>query len=297
MNRKNAALCSIIKLCVSTFVMLSYGEAMALETAPGDYEPLPPNGNALLLYGQYAQSTDFYASGNKVSSNFRFQSEIGLLRYIHAFALAPNTVIEPQAILPFGHLAAGGDASFLGSNSGVGDLILGAPVKVVINQARDVLSLGPYVYFPTGTYNQDKSLNLGANRWQFLLQLAYIKHFAGNWAWDNIADVDFSTNNNQANSLGQSSSKRPRYEFQEYLRYNVTPTTTIGGGFGYVLGGRDSLAGQLQPDMQHELYTRVSLTQFVGKSWQIQGELGRDISASQGFKEDLRINLRLAKLF
>jgi hypothetical protein len=49
--------------------------------------------------------------------------------------------------------------------------------------------------------------------------------------------------------------------------------------------------------MQHELYTRISLTQFVGKSWQIQGELGRDISASQGFKEDLRINLRLAKLF
>jgi len=171
------------------------------------------------------------------------------------------------------------------------------PVKVVINQARDVLSLGPYVYFPTGTYNQNQSLNLGANRWQFLLQLAYIKHFAGNWAWDNIADVAFSTNNSQANSLGQSSSKRPRYEFQEYLRYNVTPTTTIGGGFGYVLGGRDSLAGQLQPDMQHELYTRLSLTQFVGKSWQIQGELGRDISASQGFKEDLRINLRLAKLF
>jgi hypothetical protein len=77
----------------------------------------------------------------------------------------------------------------------------------------------------------------------------------------------------------------------------VTPTTTVGGGFGYVLGGRDSLDGQLQPDMQHELYTRVSLTQFIGKSWQIQGEVGRDISVSQGFKEDLRINLRLAKLF
>jgi hypothetical protein len=196
----------MLKILASILVMLSYGKAMALETAPGDYEPLPPNTNALLLYGQYAQSTDFYTSGNKVSNNFQFHSEIGILRYIHAFALAPNAVIEPQAILPFGHLAAGGDASFLGSNSGVGDLTLGAPVKVVINQAHDVLSLGPYVYAPTGTYNQDKSLNLGANRWQFLLQLAYIKHFARDWAWDNIADVDFSTSNNQADSLGQSAS-------------------------------------------------------------------------------------------
>src|ERR1700692_3171833 len=111
MNSKNPALCSIMKFCMATLVMLSYGEAMALETAPGDYEPLPPNGNALLLYGQYAQSTDFHSSANKVSNNFRFHSEIGILRYIHAFALAPNAVIEPQAILPFGHLAAGGDAS------------------------------------------------------------------------------------------------------------------------------------------------------------------------------------------
>lgn len=288
---------SVAYLSAILLTLLINKESMALETAPGDYEPLPADANALLIYGQYVRSNDYYASGNKVSNDFQFHSEIGLLRYIHAFALGSNAVIEPQAILPFGLLAAGGNASFLGSNSGVGDLILGSPVKIGINQAKDVLALGPYIYLPTGTYDPDKSLNLGANRWKFLFQLAYIKHFTHDLAWDNVADVAFSTTNNQANSLGQSEGTRPRYEFQEYLRYNMTQTTTVGGGFGYVLGARDTLAGQLQPDMLHELYTRIEVTQFLGKTWQVQGELGRDISASQGFKESLRINLRLAKLF
>lgn len=117
--------------------------ANAGEVAPGDYEQYPVGATIGAIYYQHATTDSAYANGHKVSSDFRVTSDVGILRLLHVYALSDTVTIDPQFLLPFGHVSGAGDASALGSTRGVGDLILTAPVKWRFNEARDTLSIAP----------------------------------------------------------------------------------------------------------------------------------------------------------
>lgn len=280
-------------LCVTTFQ-----SAWALETAPGDYEPLPAGKTALLLYYEHAQGDSYYQSGHKVSDDFRLRSDIGILRIIHSVPLSDSTFFEPQAILPFGHLETGGDASVLGNATGVGDLIIGLPVKWRLQtQYNDVVAIGPYIYAPTGSYDSDDSLNLGENRWRLVLQGSYVHHFNDRWALDTVADVSWFSDNDDYTAAGATLEKKPGHEYQTYVRYQWSPATTLGIGGGYVDGGRTRVEGINQDDETRTTYARLTLSHFIAPDLQFLVEAGRDLSVEQGVKEEGRLNLRLLKLF
>ena len=283
---------------LSIALCLGAGAANALEISAGDYEPMPPDANALLLYFQHAQSSDFYQRGDKVSDNFKLKTDVSLLRYIHAFNLGNKVSLEPPLILPYGHLHASGDASALGQAGGVGDLILGAPLKWTLATAHnDIFSIAPFVYLPTGSYDRDDPLNLGENRWRLLLQAVYIHHFDERWALDSSADVSWFSHNDDFGPAGATQKQQARYEYQTYLSYKFSPQTRLAIGGGRIEGAKSSVAGANQDDRLGTTYLRLSLTQMLTPSVQLQAELGRDIEVEQGFKEQARINLRLAKLF
>lgn len=272
--------------------------AWALETAPGDYEPLPAGKSALLLYYQHAQSDRFYQGGHEVSDNFRLRTDVGLLRVMHSIPLGDGAFFEPQAILPFGHLKASGDASALGSTTGVGDLIIGLPVKWRLQTLHgDVVSFGPYIYAPTGSYDRDDALNLGENRWRLVLQGAYVHHFNDRWALDTVADVSWFSHNDDYTAAGATLQQKAREEYQAYVRYQWSPATTLGAGGGYVRGGRTEVQGLDQDDETRTSYARLTLTHFLAPDLQFQVQAGRDLSVDQGFKEQARLNLRILKLF
>ncbi|MCH5509811.1 phenol degradation protein meta [Pseudomonas syringae] len=286
-----SVLASSTMLCWSTVTH-------ALEITAGDYEPLPVGMNALLVYAQHAESSDFYSNGQKVSDDFRLKTDVSLLRYIHSFALSNNAVIEPQFILPYGHLKAGGEANALGQTTGAGDLILGAPVKWTLATAnKDVFSVAPYLYLPTGSYENDDTLNLGENRWRLLLQAAYIHHFNARWALDTAADVSWFSDNDDYGSGSDTLAQKTRYEYQAYLSYNVSPQTRFAVGGGHIDGGENRVGGVNQDDQLSTTYLRVSATHMLTPSIQVQAVLGRDVEVEEGFREKSRLNLRLAKLF
>lgn len=272
--------------------------SQALEITAADYEPLPPGMGALLLYFQHSESSDFYRNGNKVSDDFRLKTDVALLRYIQSVPLSPTASIEPQFILPYGRLKAGGDARALDQTTGTGDLILGAPIKWTLDTAnKDVFSLGPYLYLPTGSYDKNDALNLGENRWRLLLQAAYIHHFNAQWALDTAADVSWFSHNTDAGPTGATLKQKPRYEYQAYLRYNLSPQTHFAFGGGYIDGGKTRIDDVDQDDALGTRYVRFSATHFVTPTVQVQAVLGKDLEVEQGFKEKARLNLRLAKLF
>ncbi|MCV9878538.1 transporter [Brenneria izbisi] len=272
--------------------------ASALEITPGDYEPLPAQTTMLLLYYQHAERTDFYLSGKKLSDNYRLNSDIGMLRVIHAIGLNDNISISPQVILPFGRMAASGEAQALGKTSGIGDLVLGAPVKIRLNTAsNDILAFGPYLYLPTGSHDRNDALNMGENRWRFLLQGAWIHRVSDKWALDTAADVSWVTDNNEYGPNAQTQKQKPRYEYQAYMRYQLTPQLALGFGGGYIDGARSSIDGADQNDALRTTYARLTATYFITPTLQVQAQVGRDLHVSQGFEEDRRFNLRLATLF
>ncbi|MEJ7686970.1 MAG: transporter [Variovorax sp.] len=276
----------------------AFQSASALEVTAGDYEVYPANVNILPLYYQHAERSAFYVNGDKVQSNFSLKSDIGLVRYIRPVELSPSVFLDPQVILPFGQLRGGKDASFLGKASGTADLILGAPVKFLLDPTtRDAFSIGTFVYLPSGDYDSSKPLNLGENRWKALLQLAYVKHFGPDWALDVVGDVLVHGKNDDASPLGGTRKQDPRYETQAHLRYNLSPATALSVGYGYYWGGETKLNGVEQNDKLKTHYARLTATHFVNQTLQVQVQLGKDLAVENGFKEKARLNLRVTKIF
>jgi hypothetical protein len=274
------------------------GPALALEVTAGDYEIYPAGVNIGLLYYQHAQNSSLYADSNKVSDDFRLKTDVGLLRYIRPVKLTDIVTLDLNVILPFGRLSAGGDAAFLGDASGIGDLILGAPVKFLLNaETKDAFSIGTFVYLPTGSYDQNKPLNLGANRWAGLLQLAYVGHFGPSWALDAVGDVQVFGNNDKAGAASATLKQDPRYEVQAHLRYMPSPATAFSVGVGHYWGAEQEINGVAQDNKVRTTYGRLTASHFLDQTTQLQIQLGRDLKVESGFRESSRVNLRLAKIF
>jgi hypothetical protein len=272
--------------------------AQALEVTAGDYEIYPPGVNIGVLYYQHADRSNLYSNGKKVSSNFDLQSDIGLARYIRPLALSDTATLDLNLILPFGRLRGSGEASVLGKANGTADLIVGAPVKFLLDPAtKDAFSIGTFVYLPTGSYDPAKPINLGENRWKGLLQLAYVGHFGSTWALDAVGDVLVHGKNDEFGPFRATLKQAPRFEVQGHLRYIVSPATALSAGIGHYWGGETSVNGVDQNDRLRTTYARLTATHFIDQTTQVQAQLGQDISVANGPKEKLRINLRLAKIF
>jgi hypothetical protein len=270
----------------------------ALEVTGGDYEVYPAAVNIGVLYFQHAERSDLYVNGTKVSSDFNLKSDIGLLRYIRPIQLSDTATIDLNVILPFGRLQGSGDASVLGRASGTADLILGAPVKFLLDPTtKDAFSVGTFVYLPTGSYDSGKPINLGENRWKGLVQLAYVAHFGSTWALDTVGDVLVHGKNTKFGPAEATLKQDPRFEVQTHLRYILSPATALSAGVGHYWGGETKINGAAQNDRLKTTYARLTATHFIDQTTQIQAQLGQDISVDNGPKEKARINLRLAKIF
>lgn len=277
--------------------MLPAFSAQAVEVAPGDYEQYPTGATIGVVYYQHATTNKLYSSGHKTSSDFDLTSNVGILRLLHVYQLSDRIVIDPQFLLPFGRVSGDSNASALGETSGVGDLILTAPIKYRLNDAKDTLSATAYLYVPTGTYDRNDALNLGENRWKVDYQAAYIKHFSDKWALDLVGDVIWYGNNNDLGSASSRLEQDVSYASQIMGRYMLSPATSLALGFGHNWGGETQINGVNQNNRMKTTNVRVTATTFVTPTDQLQLQVGKDLSVENGTSEDFRMNLRFAHIF
>ena len=272
--------------------------ALALEISPGDYEPLPDQLNLAILYLNTTSGSDLYSNGKKVSDDFKLETNVAIVRLLHNIDLANGVKMEPQVVIPYGSLTTSGAANVLGDADGLGDIIFGLPFKwTLAGDSKNVFALAPFVYAPTGAYDKDQALNMGDNRWRFLLQSTYIHHFNAQWALDSAIDVSKTTANDEFNG-GQSTLKQStRYELQSYLRYDLGGGSLLGAGFGHISGAERNVDGVDQNDALSTTYFRATLSHFVAPTWQLQGLLGKDVKVEEGIKQDFQGQLRITHVF
>ncbi len=271
--------------------------AQAVEVSPGDYEVLPAGKTIGVVYYQHSTTDSAYAQGHKVSSDFNLTSNVGILRLLHVYKLTDRLTIEPQFLLPFGHVSSGGDASALGSASGIGDLILTAPLKYRLNEANDTVGATVYLVAPTGNYDRKDALNLGENRWKVDLQAAYIKHFGEKWALDLVGDAIWYGDNDDFGANSVRREQDTSYAAQLMGRYIIDPGTSLAVGFGHTWGGESRVDGTSQDDRGKTTNFRLTATRFFTAQDQLQMQLGRDLSVENGPKENFRLNLRYVRVF
>ena len=268
----------------------------AIEVQPGDFEILPNSKSLALLYYTHTQGDQLYQNDEKLSKHAKLSTDIGLARFIHAIHPIENLSFEPQVILPFGQVKASEDLAALGKVSGIGDVIIGMPIKYALSQANTV-SVAPFLSIPSGSYHQDKALNLGENRWGTTIQTAWLHHFDPHFTLENIFDATVYSDNDRFSSQSLTLEQDTKYEYQLYLRYNPSPITAFGIGGGWIGGGETQLDGVEQNDKINTTYAKISASHFFTPHFQTNLTIGRDFKVEQGVKQNLDVTLRLGYLF
>ena len=288
-------------LCLATAtiasLLLSSGNANAVDIDAGDYTALPPGTNLAMGYYQFATRDSLYSDGDKAPINARLDSHIGILRGVHFTEIGGYTV-DPQFLLPVGKLEGKDDTFGLGDASGVGDLILAATVWLVNKpESNTYFGITPFLYLPTGSYDRTDALNLGENRWKYALQAGYVNGITPKISLDLAADVTVYGDNDKFGSTNATLEQDPSYQFQGFLRYHLSSQLDFRAGVSHTLGGETSVNGTDQDN-------RISHTKItVGTAWsatpglQLMANYGTDLSVDNGFKEQHRINLRVLKAF
>ncbi|AIO73013.1 transporter [Burkholderia multivorans] len=276
--------------------LMAAAPAHAIDVDAGDYTALPPGTNVGLLYYQHAERDKIYARGNRVADG-NLDSDVGILRYVHFMSIGGFTV-DPQILLPFGSLRGTDNLSALGSGSGVADPILAASVWLVNDpQKKRYFGITPFIYIPVGSYDKNKALNLGENRWKFALQAGYITPLTDKITLDLIGDVTVFGNNNKFGPGEGTLKQDALVQTQAWLRYNITPTFDVRAGFSYAFGGKTKVNGVAQDDNTNTSKFSFGFAWFPAPTLQVLGTYGRDISVRNGPMESNRFNLRVLKLF
>ena len=294
LNRKKFSFTQLSALILGS--ALSYS-ALAVDVDAGDYTALPAGTNLAMIYYQNASRNELYSGGDKVSGDFSLASDVGILRGVH-FTEIGGYIVDPQFLLPFGKLGAGKDIAALGEESGVGDLILAATVWLV-NKPEDNTYFGitPFLYLPTGTYDNEEGLNLGENRYKFVLQAGYITNLTDDIALDLVADVMLYGENDEFGAAKQTMEQEASFQLQAFLRYTMNPGWDFRVGLSQTFGGETEVDGIKKDDAPEVTKMSVGTTYFISPSIQLLATYGRDLSVENGFSEDNRLNLRVLKVF
>ena len=118
-------------------------------------------------------------------------------------------------------------------------------------EGETIVGVGLIVQLPTGSYLEDKLLNLGTNRVTFRPQLGVVKR-QGKWSTETTVSSWIYTHNTDffgGNILEQD----PLYTVQGHVDYTVRPGLWLGGGLGYGAGARSTINDVLKDDRKENL--------------------------------------------
>jgi hypothetical protein len=150
------------------------------------------------------------------------------------------------------------------------DLIIGASLRVTA---------------PLGNYDNTRLVNLGTHRWSFKPELGVSKAF-GPWTFEGAAAVTLYTTNDDFFN-GHTRSQDPLYSVEGHAIYSAR--SGIWGSFDltYFAGGRTTIDGTLNNDLQQNWRLGATLTFPVDRFNSIKVYASSGVAARTGNDFDL----------
>jgi hypothetical protein len=152
----------------------------------------------------------------------------------------------------------------------VQDLIIGASLRVNT---------------PWGQYDDSKLVNIGTNTWSFKPQVG-ISQAIGPWTLEATAAATFFTDNHDFFG-GHTLSQDPLYSLQGHVIYGFPSGIWASVDATYFVGGRTSINGVLNSDLQQNWRVGATLAFPVDKYNSIKFYASKGVSARTGDSYDL----------
>ena len=273
--------------------------AQAQGDGPRAYQMLPEGVRALTVYG-ISQDGNETIDPATIIEGADISIDIGIVQYVHPISVrgqASGLFIA----LPFGQV----DGSFSarppfngisGDASGVGDVVVGAIIGL---KGSPSLSLQEYAKFkpgfaigaltkltlPTGSYTQDKALNLGANRWNLQLGAPMGWIIGESYldpkltSFELLPSVTFYGDNDEpyrANNMSQ----KPIYRLEGHITRNLNKAVWISADALVSNGGETETDGVDNNNRQYSLKLGATLSVAVAKTASLKFSYGETVDSN-----------------
>lgn len=263
--------------------LLAPGLAQA-DNLARDYIPAPPGTLATMLYYAYATADDLYRDGDNINSNIDLSVNLGLLRVVYWTEIGPF-VVDPQFILPFGRKSLDLNTTLPNDNwssSGIGDLELLATVWL-LNDPDSKMWLGvtPFIFIPTGEYDEEKQVNMGDNIWQFRLESDFVKGFevlpGHNIYFQFLLGAQFFTENDSTDTK-----RDPEFTFEHHTSYDITEKLWASADYYYHWAGEREIDDVDQNDSQNSHTLGMTLGWNFLPDYQLAVQYKNDLYVEEG---------------
>jgi Putative MetA-pathway of phenol degradation len=148
---------------------------------------------------------------------------------------------------------------------------------------RSLLGGSVKVVAPTGEYDSARGVNVGANRWATKAELGYIAPFFDRWLFElQLGTWVFGDNDD---FLGMKKEQDPLTALEVHIVRRIAPAFWVSLDANYYKGGRSSLDGERQEDLQRD--SKLGLTVMYpiakGHSLKLSYSLGSVTDSGEDF--------------
>jgi hypothetical protein len=151
-------------------------------------------------------------------------------------------------------------------------------------QQDTIVGASLVVSAPWGEYDSSKLVNIGTNRWSFRPELGVSKAL-GPWIVEGMFSVTFFTENDDFFG-GHTRKQDPLYAAQAHVIYTINPTLWGALDATYYAGGRTSVDGVLNNDLQQNSRWGGTLAQSLDAHNSIKLYFSTGATARTGSKFD-----------
>ena len=282
---------------------------------PRAYQLLPENTRVLSQY-YIGTRGNFTATPGTVIRDAEIDVNLGLTQFTQTFDIGGRQA-GVLAILPYGNLSGSlgiGGTSINGSDSGLGDIVLG-----FVYGAYGAPSLSREDYFtydpglsinalarltlPTGSYDSSQSLNLGANRWALELGLP-VTYFVGSSFLDKSLmsfeiqpKITIFGDNDNAPGSGGTLEQDPLYTIEAHVTRNFGQAFWGSLDALYTYGGETQTNGVSANNKQESLALGVTGNLNLSEAASIKATYGEVVSGNADGSDGRLFRLQLLYLF
>ncbi len=270
-------------LCVLVFSLCTPLEVSAQEFEPRTYSVAPVGLNFFAIGYGYATGAVFMDPSLPVD-DVDGKVHIAFARYVRTFSLLGKPS-KAKVFMPWssGHWDGLVEGDFRTRDAtGIGDMrfvletqFSGAEVKTPSEMAgyspKTVWGGRLQIAAPTGDYDDDRAINLGANRWTFIPEVGFGKTL-GKWSIEGALAAWIFTNNNDYYG-GRTLDQGPLLVAKFYAVRSIRPGFwwAVSAGYGY--GGQTAVNGERRATIQ--------------RNWRFSVMLAYPITPKQGFSISL----------
>jgi len=285
------------RLCAAVSGAMAWTNVHAQSIEPRAYSPAPNGTNfAILALAESDGAIPIDPALPLSDIDLKVRSILGgYARSLDVFGKSAKF----DLIVPYGEIT--GSADYFGEPvernvSGFGDplarltvLLHGAPAMnaAEFRNYRQDLLLGASVQVsvPVGQYDEDRLLNLGSHRWSVKPELGLSRVF-GRWTIELATGATFYGDNKRFLDTHRRSQK-PIYSAQSHVIYNVAPSTWIAANLSWFGGGRTSIDGIEDDNLQRNWRIGITAAMPLDRRVSLKANASTGVSARTGNNFDL----------